>query len=76
MAGILDQIPAPLRSLWDLETELRLAAQNAVFLQKDEATKHLDEARRHLGEALNVLKPEAEGHVPTPTPPPGITPVT
>ena len=72
MAGILDQIPAPLRSLWDLETELRLAAQNAVFLQKDEATKHLDEARRHLGEAIKSLKPAADGSGP---PPPGPSPV-
>ena len=69
MTGILDQIPAPLRSLWDLETELRLAAQNAVFLQKDEATKHLDEARRHLGEAIKALTPVAGGPSSTPTPP-------
>ena len=74
MAGILDQIPAPLRSLWDLETELRLAAQNAVFLQKDEATKHLDEARRHLGEAIKVLKPSADAS--SSTPPPPVPPVT
>ena len=76
MASILDQIPAPLRSLWELETELRLAAQNAVFLQKDEATKHLDEARRHLAEAVKALKPAPDGSVSSPTPPPGVTPVT
>ena len=75
MAGIFDQLPAPVRSLWDLETELRLAAQNAVFLQKDEATKHLDEARRHLGEALKALKPAGDGPVTTPTGQSGVTPV-
>ena len=72
MAGILDQIPAPLRSLWDLETELRLAAQNAVFLKKDEATKHLDEARRHLDQAIKALKPGADA--PSSAPPPTVPP--
>jgi hypothetical protein len=36
MAGILDNIHPALRSLWDLENELRSAAQNAIFLRNDE----------------------------------------
>jgi hypothetical protein len=59
MAGILDDIHPALRSLWDLENELRSAAQNAIFLRNDEAKKHMDEARRHYQEALKAIKGEA-----------------
>jgi hypothetical protein len=59
MAGILDDIHPALRSLWDLENELRSAAQNAIFLRNDEARNHMDEARRHYQEALKAIKGEA-----------------
>src|SRR4029079_16377646 len=59
MAGILDDIHPALRPLWDLENELRSAAQNAIFLRNDEAKKHMDEARRHYQEALKAIKGEA-----------------
>ena len=39
MAGILEDIHPALKSLWDLENELRSAAQNAIFLRNDEAKK-------------------------------------
>jgi hypothetical protein len=42
--------------LWDLENELRKAAQNAIFLRNDEAKKHLDEARRHYKDALAAVR--------------------
>ena len=58
MAGILDDIHPALKSLWDLENELRSAAQNAIFLRNDEARKHMEEAKRHYGEALKALKGE------------------
>lgn len=56
MAGILEGIHPALRSLWDLENELRSAAQNAIFLRNDEAKKHMEEARRHYREALQAIK--------------------
>ena len=56
MAGILEDIHPALRSLWDLENELRSAAQNAIFLRNDEAKKHMEEARRHYREALQAIK--------------------
>jgi hypothetical protein len=73
MAGILDDIHPALRSLWDLENELRSAAQNAIFLRNDEAKKHMDEARRHYQEALKAIKGDATTKSPgdpnPPTPP-------
>ena len=59
MADITDEIPASLKSLWNLETELRRAAQNAIFLRNGEASRHLEEARRHFNDALKSLKPGA-----------------
>ena len=56
MAGILDDIHPALKSLWDLENELRSAAQNAIFLRNEDAKKHMDEARRHYQEALKLLR--------------------
>jgi hypothetical protein len=64
MAGILDDIHPALRSLWDLENELRSAAQNAIFLRNDDARKHMDEARRHFQEALKAIKGEAASKSP------------
>jgi hypothetical protein len=56
MAGILEDIHPALKCLWDLENELRSAAQNAIFLRNDEAKKHMEEARRHYQEALQAIK--------------------
>lgn len=71
MAGILEDIHPALKSLWDLENELRGAAQNAIFLRNDEAKKHMEEAKRHYGEALKALKGETieppKPTVPAPT---------
>ena len=66
MADILNHIPAPLKSLWDIETELRIAAQNALFMRNDEAKRHLDEARRHLGDALKSIQTSPEVQTPKP----------
>jgi len=35
---LLDKIPAWLKSLWDMENELRNAARNGLILRKDEAS--------------------------------------
>jgi hypothetical protein len=58
MADWLDNLHPSLRPLWDLENELRKAAQNAIFLKNDEAKRHLAEARRHYDTALKVLMGE------------------
>jgi len=57
MAGsIKDTIPSVLKTLWDLENELRGAAQNGVVFRGEEARRHLTEARRHLGELLGLAR--------------------
>jgi len=58
MADWLDNFHPSLRPLWDIENELRKAAQNAIFLKNDEAKRHLAEARRHYDTALKALKGE------------------
>jgi hypothetical protein len=58
--SIKDTIPNVLKTLWDLENELRGAAQNGVVLRGDKARRHLTEARRHLDELLGLARsPEA-----------------
>ncbi len=73
MAGILEDIHPALKSLWDLENELRSAAQNSIFLRNDEAKKHMDEARRHYQEAMKAIKgemPSKTDQEPDAAPPP------
>ena len=53
---LLDKIPDWLKSLWQMENELRNAARNGLILRKDEASTHLAEARRHLENAMNEAK--------------------
>jgi hypothetical protein len=77
MADWLDNLHPALRPLFDLENELRRAAQNAIFMRNDEAKKHLEEARRHYGSALQALKGEVPSGDPTSKPdevPPPRTP--
>ena len=58
MADWLDKLYPSLRPLWDLENELRKAAQNAIFRNNDAAKQHLAEARRHYDTALKALMGE------------------
>jgi hypothetical protein len=58
MANWLDNLHPSLRPLWDLENELRKAAQNAIFLKNDEAKLHLAEARKHYDTARRALMGE------------------
>ena len=53
---LLDKIPHWLRSLHQMEGELRSAARKGLLLRKDEASEHLAEARRLLERALNEAK--------------------
>lgn len=38
MNEIIDKLPDSLKSLWELETELRSAAQSAIFMPNTEAS--------------------------------------
>lgn len=65
--SIKDTVPKVLKTLWDLENELRGAAQNGVFMRREEAGQHLAEARRHLDELLGLARsPTAEAPEPAP----------
>ena len=53
-------MPPSLRSLWQLENELRRALQNAVLLRKDDAKENLESARRHMiSESASVSNSES-----------------
>jgi hypothetical protein len=51
--NLLDRIPQWLKSLYEMENELRNAARKGFVLRRDEAAEHLAQARRHLESALN-----------------------
>ena len=77
MADWLDNLHPSLRPLWDLENELRKAAQNAIFLKNDEAKLHLAEARKHYETARKALMGEvpAKGTTATPAAEPPSSPL-
>ena len=61
MAGnITESVPKVLKSLWDIENELRSAAQNGVVLRSDEARSHLQQARHHLDQLLGIIRSPEE----------------
>lgn len=72
MTGINEFIPKALKTLWDLENELRGAAQNGVILRREEARSHLHQARHHLDQLLKIINPSgaarAEEASSSPTP--------
>ena len=57
------EIHPALKSLWDLENELRSAAQNALLMRNEEAKAHMGQVRRHYREALEAIRKEL-GHEP------------
>jgi hypothetical protein len=57
---LIEKLPTWLKSLWEMENELRNSARNGLFLRKDDAANHLAEARRHFDEALKAMKGGAE----------------
>ena len=61
MADIFDRVPSWLKSLYQIETELRDAARNGAFLQRDKALEHLAEARRHIDELTKKSKSPESG---------------
>lgn len=56
MDDLLSKLPAWMKTLWDMETELRRGARQGLLLRKDEASNHLAEARRLLEKALAEAK--------------------
>lgn len=56
--SIRETVPKILKALWDLENEMRSAAQNSVILRREEARQHLAGARRHLDELLSLTRPK------------------
>lgn len=57
MAGsIQDTVPKVIKTLWDMENELRSAAQNGVILRGEDARNHLEQARKHLSELLGLTQ--------------------
>ena len=56
VGDLFDKIPQWLKSLHEMENELRRAARNGLVLHKDEASEHLAAARLHLENALSEAK--------------------
>ena len=54
--SIKETVPKVLKALWDLENEMRSAAQNSVIFRREEARQHLVDARRHLDELLSLVR--------------------
>ena len=54
--SLLDQIPQWLKSLHQMENELRNAARKGLLLRKNEAMNYLAQARQHLQQALEEAK--------------------
>lgn len=51
MPDIFERIPAPIRSLWKAEVELRRGLWASV-LRRDQPNPHYEEARRYFDEAV------------------------
>lgn len=59
MTGLIDRLPAPIRSLWNAEVELRRGLWASV-LNRGEPNPHYGEARRHLDEAISSRRTATE----------------
>ena len=54
--GLSDKIPAWLKSLYEMENELRDAARNGLILRNEKASEHLAGARRHLDDLMKQVR--------------------
>lgn len=54
--GIQDTVPNILKTLWNLENDLRSAAQNGLILRGEDARNHLQQARFHLDQLLGLTE--------------------
>jgi hypothetical protein len=57
--NLIDKIPEWLKSLHNMENELRGAALSGLVLDRRQASEHLAAARRHLQETLKAARGEA-----------------
>jgi hypothetical protein len=57
--NLTDKIPEWLKSLYNMENELRSAALSGLVLHRREACEHLAAARGHLQETLKAARGEA-----------------
>jgi hypothetical protein len=55
---LLSRIPAWLKSLYEMENELRDAARNGLILRNEKASQHLAGGRRHLDEVMKQVRGE------------------
>jgi hypothetical protein len=55
---LLGRIPTWLKSLYEMENELRDAARNGIILRNEKATEHLAAARKHLDDLLGKARGE------------------
>ena len=63
------KIPAWLKSLYEMENELRDAVRKGLILRNEKATEHLAGARRHLDEIIKEVRGEEPPNGPqTPLP--------
>lgn len=53
--SIQKSVPGVLKTLWDMENELRSAAQSGVILRGEDARNHLQQARYHLDQLLGLF---------------------
>lgn len=54
----LKNMPPALKSLWQLENELRRSLQNAVLLRRADAEENMEKARLYMTEALKAMHGE------------------
>jgi hypothetical protein len=56
----LKNMPPSLKSLWQLESELRRSLHNAVLLRREDAKQNLEIARQHMEAAVRAVHGERE----------------
>lgn len=66
--NIRETVPKVLKALWELENELRGAAQNSVVLRREDAKRHLAEARQRLDDLLSLARAHNATSEPVSTP--------
>jgi hypothetical protein len=66
--NLSSKIPTWLKSLCEMENELRDAARNGLILRNEKASEHLAGARRHLDDLMKQVRGEEPSNGPQTTP--------
>lgn len=61
---LLSRIPAWLKSIYEMENELRDAARNGIILRNEKASQHLAAARKHLDDLRGIAGGEEPSNGP------------